>query len=148
MNTMKRCFLILAALLAQAQAFAQTAPELPTAPSQTINASTRQLPPEVPMGRQFPMRTQRGELVVVQFPEIIINGKPARLSPGSRVRDTSNRIVVANTLANQKFIVNFTQEPTSGLIHDVWLLSADEAKRKLPSVLAAEAAKAANTANN
>jgi hypothetical protein len=148
MNTMKRCFLMPLALVTCSAALAQNTPELPTAPSQTYSTSTRQLPPEAQaLGRQFPMRTQRGELVVVQFPDITINGKPARLSPGSRVRDTSNRIVVANTLANQKFLVNFTQEPTSGLIHDVWLLTADEARRKLPSVLAAEAARAGNATN-
>ena len=34
--------------------------------------------------RFFPAHTLRGELVITQFPDARMNGKPVRLAPGSR----------------------------------------------------------------
>ena len=42
--------------------------------------------------RPFPVQALRGELVVLQTPDISLNGKPARLAPGARVRSDTNML--------------------------------------------------------
>jgi hypothetical protein len=81
--------------------------------------------------RQFPQDAKRGDLVVLNAPEITLNGKPDRLSPGARIRDINNYLVLSGTLANQRLVVNYLRENT-GLVHNVWLLSAEEIKQKMP----------------
>jgi hypothetical protein len=79
--------------------------------------------------RNFPATALRGEIVIGTAPEVALNGQLARLSPGARIRDTQNMLVMSGALQGQKFIVHYTLEPL-GLIHDVWILRADEAARK------------------
>ena len=67
----------------------------------------------------------RGLLVVGNPPAITLNGKPERLSPGSRIRDTQNRIVFASTLTGQQLVVNYVRE-SNGMVHEVWLLNPYE----------------------
>jgi len=40
-------------------------------------------------------------------------------------------LVMSAALTGQKLLVNFVTEP-QGLIHEVWILNADEAKLELP----------------
>ncbi len=75
--------------------------------------------------RSFPVRALRGELIVVAAPEVRVNGKPSRLSPGSRIRNETNMIVMASTLTNQRVVVNYTFDLT-GQIQDIWILSSNE----------------------
>lgn len=85
------------------------------------------LPPAAhAQGRMFPEQALRGLLVVNNPPAITINDQPARLSPGSRIRDTSNRIVFAQGLIGQQLVVNYTREST-GQVHEIWLLTPAEA---------------------
>lgn len=79
--------------------------------------------------RQFPERALRGQLEIVQIPEIRINGELTRLSPGARIRNTQNLIVMPTTLLGQEWTVNYVRE-FSGLVHEVWLLTPEEAKEK------------------
>ncbi|WP_342130524.1 hypothetical protein [Hydrogenophaga sp. OTU3427] len=77
-------------------------------------------------GRVFPDSALRGHLVVTNPPDVLLNGQPARLSPGSRIRGTSNTLVFPQSLQQQSLVVNYTREAT-GLVHDVWILTAYEA---------------------
>lgn len=79
--------------------------------------------------REFPAKALRGVLQVTAPPEVLIDGHPARLSPGSRIRDPNNMLVPSAQLVGQRLVVNFVLEP-HGLLHDVWLLTPEEAARK------------------
>jgi hypothetical protein len=83
--------------------------------------------------RFFTPQTLRGELVVTQHPDVLLNGKPARLAPGSRVKGDTNLLVQPAGIAGQKLIVHYTVE-SSGLIMDVWVLNpAELANRPWPT---------------
>ena len=79
--------------------------------------------------RQFPASAQRGTLVVTQPPEVLINGAPARLSPGARIKGVNNMLVFSSTLVGSSVLVNYRRD-AQGLIHEAWILSAEEAKEK------------------
>jgi hypothetical protein len=79
--------------------------------------------------RPFPATALRGWLTVVQPPEVQLNGQPARLSPGSRIRGADNMVHLSGSLVGYKLLVHYTLEP-SGLVHDVWILTPEEAARK------------------
>ncbi len=89
--------------------------------------------------RFFTSSTLRGELVVTQHPDVLLNGKPARLAPGSRVKGDNNLLVQPAGLTGQKLVVHYTVE-NSGLIMDVWVLNAAELANKPWPTTAAEAA--------
>lgn len=79
--------------------------------------------------RNFPATALRGELTVLTPPEILLNGQPARLAPGARIKGGNNLLVMSGAIVGQKLAVNYTID-TYGLVKDVWLLRADEAARK------------------
>jgi hypothetical protein len=79
--------------------------------------------------RYFPPTALRGELVITQYPDVLLNGQPARLAPGSRVKGDTNLLVQPAGLAGQKLIVHYTVE-TGGLIMDVWVLNPAELANK------------------
>lgn len=79
--------------------------------------------------RPFPATALRGALQITQPPEVLLNGEAARLSPGSRIRGTNNMLQMSAGLVGQKLLVHYTREP-SGLVHDVWILTPEEAARK------------------
>lgn len=81
--------------------------------------------------RKFPANALRGEIVVTGAPEITLNGKVARLSPGSRIRDTNQMLVMSGSITGQKLIVNYTLE-SYGMLQDVWVLRAEEIKKLWP----------------
>ena len=81
------------------------------------------------MARPFPAQALRGTLVITQPPEVLLNGQPARLSPGTRIRGTDNLFKLSGALLGTTLTVNYTLEP-SGAVHDVWLLTPDEVARQ------------------
>lgn len=82
----------------------------------------------------IPANTLRGEITFGLPPEIVLNGKVAtRLSPASRIRGQSNTLVMSGTLGGQTHVVNYTVDAQSGLVDDVWLLTAQEAARRWPT---------------
>ena len=85
-----------------------------------------------PAVRNFPPAALRGELVVTTPPVITLDGKPDRLSPGARIRDTHNMLVMSGTLVNQKVVVNYLRE-SAGNVHEVWILNSEEARLKRPN---------------
>ena len=87
------------------------------------------LPAVAQMQRHFPANALRGELVVLQPPEAVLNGSPARLAPGARIRGENNLLVVSGALVNQRLVVHYTLD-TTGLLQDVWVLTAAELARR------------------
>ncbi len=83
-----------------------------------------------PVQRPFPATALRGEIAFGQPPEIVLNGQPARLSPGARIRGSNNLIVMSGALLGRSAVVHYVVDST-GLVHDVWILTDDE-RAKLP----------------
>ena len=81
--------------------------------------------------RSFPPDAKRGELVVLGAPDIAMDGKADRLSPGVRIRDASNALVLSGVFVNAKLIVNYTRD-NLGLVQNIWVLNAEEIKQKMP----------------
>ena len=82
--------------------------------------------------RNFPPAALRGELQVQQPPIIAMDGKPDRLSPGVRIRDTNNMLVMSAALVNRPVVVNYVRE-SGGMVHEVWILNSEEALLKRPN---------------
>lgn len=81
--------------------------------------------------RAFPGNALRGEFIVTLSPEVLLNGKPARLSPGSRIWDGRHMLIVPGAITGEKFTVHYTAT-TDGQVRDVWLLRKDELDRLWP----------------
>jgi hypothetical protein len=83
--------------------------------------------------RPFPPSALRGTLVVGQTPEITLNGRPARLAPGARIRGQGNLIELPASLMGQPLAVHYTID-FDGSVKDAWILTAEElAKRPWPT---------------
>jgi hypothetical protein len=102
-------------------------------------AALAALPALAQAPRNFSAQALRGELVVVQPPEVRLNGQPARLAPGARIRDQNNLVQLSGSLVNQRFVVNYTRD-LSGQLLDVWLLTPAERARQPWPTNAADAA--------
>lgn len=76
--------------------------------------------------RNFPANALRGEVSMTDPPDIAVNGRPARLAPGARLRGQDNMIVVSGALQGQRFVAHYTLD-TLGLVKDVWVLRKEEA---------------------
>jgi hypothetical protein len=87
------------------------------------------LPAAAQMQRNFTNQALRGEVAFGQPPEVLLNGKPARLAPGARIRDPNNLVLMPVTLAGRKAVVNYTSDLEGGLL-DVWILTPQEAAKK------------------
>jgi hypothetical protein len=75
--------------------------------------------------RNFPPNALRGEVLLVNPPEILLNGKAARLSPGARIRGENNFLVLTGSLAAVKTLVHYTTD-SDGALRDVWILRPAE----------------------
>jgi hypothetical protein len=123
MYTMNRCLFAMLTLGLSASVLAQDQMSAPLPVNENVQTG-------VPGLRKFPEKALRGKMKVVQAPEILIDGKPERLSPGSRIRDTQQRLVMSGSITNQELIVNFVRNPL-GEVHEVWILTELEAKQKI-----------------
>ena len=83
--------------------------------------------------RSFPQAALRGELTVQAPPEITLNGKAERLTPGARIFNADNNLVLSGSLINQKLLVNYMRD-ASGQVHQVWILTRQEAAEKRPGL--------------
>jgi hypothetical protein len=88
--------------------------------------------------RLFERTALRGELVVKAPPEALLNGKPVRLAPGSRIRNPQNMVQLSGTLLEQKLLVHYTLDGF-GEVQNVWILSEAEAAKQPWPRSAAEA---------
>lgn len=86
------------------------------------------LPAAAQLPRPFPATALRGELLVLLPPDVALNGQPARLAPGARIRGLSNLLQVSGALVQQRLVVNYTLDPL-GLVMDVWILTPEESAR-------------------
>ena len=89
-------------------------------------AATLMAPAAAQMQRNFPATALRGAVVIGEPPEITLNGKPARLAPGARIRGQDNMVQMSGTLSGSKLLVHYTVD-TYGLVKDVWILRPEEA---------------------
>jgi hypothetical protein len=88
--------------------------------------------------RLFPAQALRGQLVGTAPPDVLLNGKPARLAPGARIRNEDNRFEVSGSLLGQKLVVHYTVDP-GGQLLDIWILTPAEMARQPWPVTAAQA---------
>lgn len=79
--------------------------------------------------RNFPRDALRGALVVVSAPAIELNGAPAKLAPGARIRGQNNMLAMSGSLTGDKLLVNYTLD-AQGQVKDVWILTPVEAARQ------------------
>ena len=76
--------------------------------------------------REAPKDVKPGIMAVSATPPIItMDGKEDRLSPGVRVRDLNNMLVLTGALAN-KTVYTVYRRDGAGLVHEVWLLTEAE----------------------
>jgi hypothetical protein len=75
--------------------------------------------------RDAPKDVVLGRMTVVLPPIIQIDGKDDRLSPGARIRNVRNLLVLSGSLAGSTVPVVYKRD-SAGLVHEVWLLTADE----------------------
>ena len=78
--------------------------------------------------REAPKDVKPGRMVVSLPPVITMDGKPDRLSPGSRIRDTNNMLVLSGALAGLSVPVVYRRD-SAGLVHEAWILTAEEYAR-------------------
>lgn len=104
--TMNRCFrfLLICLALVAGSAFAQ--------------GLQRSAPKDVVLGR----------ITVTAPPQITLDGKPDRLSPGSRIRDLNNMLVLSATIVGKPMPVVYRRD-AAGLVHEVWQLTEDEYRK-------------------
>ncbi len=90
-----------------------------------IALSVATLPAFAQAARKFTAQTLRGELVVTNPPEVLLNRQPARLAPGARIRGTDNLLVMSGALVGRSAVVHYTFDH-QGNLQDVWVLNAAE----------------------
>jgi len=79
--------------------------------------------------RGAPLGVKPALIAVSATPPIIqVDGKDDRLSPGARIRDRDNRLVLSGALAG-KTVYSVYKRDASGLVHEVWLLNEEEFKK-------------------
>jgi hypothetical protein len=91
-----------------------------------------------PAAAQTPQRippiaqaAQRGMLVVTAPPEVLLDGKATRLSPGARIHGRNNLLVLSGTLVGQNLPVRYTRD-LLGQLHEVWILTEAEVAASRP----------------
>ena len=75
--------------------------------------------------RNFPPTALRGVLQALQPPEVLLNGQPARLAPGARIRGENNLLMVMGALPGERRVVNYSLD-LQGQIRELWLLTETE----------------------
>jgi hypothetical protein len=116
MYTMNRCFLspkhqLMAMFLATGLALALSAP---------VAAQT--MPARIPPISQV---AKSGVLEVIAPPEVMLDGKATRLSPGAKIHGQNNLVVLSASLVGQKLRVLYVRD-TLALVHEVWILTEAE----------------------
>ena len=75
--------------------------------------------------REAPKDVTLSKLAITAPPEVTLDGKPDRLSPGSRIRDVNNMLVLSASLAGRTVPVVYRRD-AAGLVHEVWMLTDAE----------------------
>jgi len=85
------------------------------------NASFSQL-------RTIPSDAKRARMSHIQERIVQLDGKREMFAPGVQIRDAMNRIVVPTALPANS-LVKYRRDP-SGAIHEVWILTPQEAAQR------------------
>ena len=83
--------------------------------------------------REVPKDVVLATMSVGLPPQITLNGQADRLSPGSRIRDLNNMVVLSGALSGKTFPVVYRRD-AAGLVHEAWMLSPQE-YQKLSGVM-------------
>ena len=75
--------------------------------------------------RSAPKDVVLARIAVTAPPEITVDGKPDRLSPGARIRDLNNMLVLSASIVNKPMPVVYRRD-AAGLVHEVWQLTEEE----------------------
>ena len=67
--------------------------------------------------------------MVVNSPEIQLDGQAERLAPGARIRSAQRMLVMPASITGQNLLVNYTRD-AAGLVREVWILTPEEAQAK------------------
>lgn len=94
----------------------------------------------------IPGDAQLGVLQVTLPPEVLVDGKLDRLSPGARIRAENNMMVTSGALSGQSLLVAYVREP-QGMLHEVWILNAAERAAVLQKQQTTTPAATASTGN-
>ena len=79
--------------------------------------------------REAPKDVKPAIIAVSTTPPLItLDGKEDRLSPGVRVRDRNNMLVLTGQLAGKSLYTVYRRDST-GLVHEVWLLNEEEFRK-------------------
>jgi hypothetical protein len=81
--------------------------------------------------RNFPEQARRGDMNAFDYPSMKIGDKVYRLSPGSRIFNQSNLIIMPASLEIQDAPVMYMLD-TRGNLSSIWLLTGEEAARIAP----------------
>ena len=82
------------------------------------------------LARNFPPNTLRGAMVFGEPPLVTLNGRGTQLSPGARIRNQDNLVVLAGGLTGARVLVHYTLDVGGQQVRDVWILRPDEAAIK------------------
>jgi len=75
--------------------------------------------------RDAPKDVKHGHMLVRNPTQIELDGKADRLSPGARIRNPGNTIVMSGSLVGKTVPVVYRRE-AAGMVHEVWILTPDE----------------------
>ena len=75
--------------------------------------------------REAPKDVLRGRMTVTTPPIVTLDGKPDRLSPGSRIRGINNMLLLSGSVVGQSLPVVYRRD-AAGLVHEVWVLTPEE----------------------
>ena len=70
-------------------------------------------------------KAKRADITFNRTPDILVNGKTARMAPGVRIYDRNNMMAMSGVLdgtTKAKYLV----EETTGLVIGIWILTDDE----------------------
>ena len=81
--------------------------------------------------RHFPPTADKGHMRFVSPNEVTLDGVHLRVSPGTRIKDRLNRMVMAAQLQGQAFNVMYTRDAMQQ-IGDIWILSNYEMNQPSP----------------
>ncbi|MET0381983.1 MAG: hypothetical protein ABW032_01030 [Burkholderiaceae bacterium] len=91
-----------------------------------LAGSVAALAPLAAAARNFPATALRGKLALTNPPDVVLNGRPARLSAAMRIHGVDNMLVMTGGLPPGTYLVDYTLDST-GLIYEIWILTAQEA---------------------
>jgi len=81
--------------------------------------------------RQFPEQAQAGTLSAVRYPDVQINNRWHRLSPGIRIYDRRNQTILP-TMLPQSSRVAYRLD-SMGFVFQLWLITPEEAAALPPA---------------